>query len=192
MEKHIPLWLIPCFLGLAAYFVIFSGDTHTSDEINLVSSEFVSNNYVRDPLQEPIYTKLKMEYKCNNCHDHFTSVRTTQNGVDGPLIGDHKNLVLNHGANDRCLNCHHPKNREAFVNHDGSEIPYEKSVDLCRKCHGPKYNDWLKGVHGRPIGFWDAQKGESKKGVCIQCHDPHSPKFKPIKSAPAPKSKNGH
>ena len=35
---------------------------------------------------------------------------------------EHKDIKLEHGKNRFCLNCHHPKNRNAFVDYDGTEI----------------------------------------------------------------------
>jgi len=91
---------------------------------------------------------------------------------------------LRHGENRFCLNCHHPTNRNAFVDYDGSEIPQKDVVLLCGKCHGPVYRDWKAGVHGRQNGFWKADLGEKTKLRCIQCHDPHQPKFQPMKPLP--------
>ena len=60
-------------------------------------------------------------------------------------------VVPDHGNNRFCLNCHHPTNRKAFVDYDGSEIAEADVVLLCAKCHGPTYRDWQAGVHGRPL-----------------------------------------
>jgi hypothetical protein len=54
-------------------------------------------------------------------------------------------------------------------------------VTLCAKCHGTIYRDWKAGVHGRENGYWNTQLGDKTKLRCIQCHDPHSPKFKDMK-----------
>ena len=111
---------------------------------------------------------------------------------------EHENIKLNHGNNRYCLNCHHEKNRKAFVDYDGSEIAEQDVVLLCAKCHGPKYRDWKAGVHGRQNGYWDESKGEQTRLRCIQCHDPHEPVYQSMKPLPpltypdrAPHSKHG-
>lgn len=114
-------------------------------------------------------------YNCMECHKLFPA----RWHYDRPF-NEHKDIHLDHGNNRFCLNCHHPVNRNAFVDYDGSEIAQADVVQLCAKCHGTIYRDWKAGVHGRQNGFWKADLGEKTKLRCIQCHDPHSPKFKPM------------
>jgi len=115
-------------------------------------------------------------YNCMECHKLFPP----KWHYDRPL-NEHKDIRLEHGNNRFCLNCHHPANRNVFVDYDGGEIAQADVVQLCAKCHGTIYRDWQAGVHGRPNGFWNAQLGSKTKLRCIQCHDPHSPKFKAMK-----------
>ena len=117
--------------------------------------------------------KMGWTYNCMECHKLFPA----KWHYDRPM-NEHKDLRLDHGNNRFCLNCHHPTNRNAFVDYDGAEIAQEKVVELCAKCHGPTHRDWKAGVHGRQNGFWNAAKGAKTKLKCIQCHDPHSPRFK--------------
>ena len=107
-------------------------------------------------------------YNCMECHKLFPA----KWHYDRPL-NEHKGIRLEHGNNRFCLNCHHPANRNAFVDYDGGEIAQADVVVLCAKCHGTIYRDWQAGVHGRPNGFWNAQMGDKTKLRCIQCHDPH-------------------
>jgi hypothetical protein len=118
-------------------------------------------------------------YNCMECHKLFPA----NWHYDRPL-NEHKDVVLDHGNNRYCLNCHHPTNRNAFVDYDGGEIAQADVVQLCARCHGTIYRDWQAGVHGRGNGFWNAELGGKTKLRCIQCHDPHSPKFKPMKPLP--------
>jgi formate-dependent nitrite reductase cytochrome c552 subunit len=62
-------------------------------------------------------------------------------------------------------------------------VPFTESYRLCGQCHGDKYRDWRWGVHGKRIGNWDGQKTYF---LCVNCHNPHSPKFKPLKPMPVP------
>jgi hypothetical protein len=114
-------------------------------------------------------------YNCMECHKLFPA----KWHYDRPM-NEHKDIRLDHGNNRFCLNCHHPANRNAFVDYDGAEIAQAEVVQLCSKCHGTIYRDWKAGVHGRENGFWKAELGDKTKLRCIQCHDPHSPKFKPM------------
>ena len=125
--------------------------------------------------------KLGWTYNCMECHRLFPAKWQ----YDRPM-NEHKDIKLNHGNNRFCLNCHHPQNRSAFVDYDGSEIAQADVVQLCGKCHGPTFRDWQAGVHGRQNGYWDPKKGEKTKLRCIQCHDPHSPDFQAVKPLAAP------
>jgi hypothetical protein len=115
-------------------------------------------------------------YNCMECH------KLTQSRwhYDRPM-NEHQDIKLEHGNNRFCLNCHHTTNRNAFVDYDGSEIAQKDVVLLCAKCHGTIYRDWQAGVHGRQNGFWNVSLGDKTKLRCIQCHDPHSPKFRAMK-----------
>jgi hypothetical protein len=125
-------------------------------------------------------TRMGWSYNCNECHRLFPARWHHTQFVE------HKNIRLDHGANRFCLNCHHPTDRGAFSDYDGSVIPEENVVQLCGRCHGPAYRDWKAGVHGRKNGYWLKSRGPQTQLRCIQCHDPHSPKFKPIQPLPPP------
>jgi hypothetical protein len=114
-------------------------------------------------------------YNCMECHTLLPARWHYQH----PLV-EHHDIILDHGNNRFCLNCHNPSKRTSFVDYDGSEIPQAEVVQLCAKCHGTIYRDWNVGAHGRPNGFWNASLGGKTKLRCIQCHDPHSPAFKPM------------
>ncbi len=125
--------------------------------------------------------RMGWTYNCMECHTHVEDIRYHREQKF-----EHENINLEHGNNRYCLNCHHPDNRNAFVDYDGSEIAEPNVTLLCAKCHGPKYRDWKAGVHGRKNGYWDLSQGIQYKLHCIQCHDPHSPAFKPMKPLPPP------
>ena len=125
-------------------------------------------------------TRNGWTYNCMECHKLFPA----RWHYDNRPFNEHKNIQLDHGNNRFCLNCHHPTNRNAFVDYDGAEIAQADVVKLCAKCHGTIYRDWQAGVHGRQNGFWNASMGDKTKLRCIQCHDPHSPKFKSMQPLP--------
>lgn len=134
------------------------------------------------------HPKLKSEieiagftYNCSDCHKLFESPAETTRSLT-----QHTNIVLNHGVNDRCFNCHHRTNRDAYVDDAGGQIPAHQPELLCGKCHGPVYRDWLNGAHGRTNGYWDASKGPQTRRKCTECHDPHQPAFAAMHPAPGP------
>lgn len=125
--------------------------------------------------------KMDWSYNCMECH-RIVEVKWHR---DRTRV-EHQDIVLNHGNNRFCLNCHNATNMNAFVDYDGSEIAEHDVVLLCAKCHGPTHRDWKAGVHGRRNGFWNAELGTQTRLRCIQCHDPHNPKFKAMEALPAP------
>jgi hypothetical protein len=124
-------------------------------------------------------TKIGWSYDCMECH----KLLPAKWHHDHPFV-EHQSIRLDHGNNRFCLNCHHPTNRNAFVDYDGSEIPETNVVLLCAKCHGPTYRDWEAGAHGRRNGHWDTKAGLQTRLRCIQCHDPHEPAFPTIQPMP--------
>ncbi len=126
--------------------------------------------------------KMGWTYDCNECH----KLIEPRWHYEGRPMVEHEKIRLNHGNNRFCLNCHHPKDRNAFVDYDGSEIAEAEVVTLCARCHGTTHRDWLAGAHGRKNGHWNAEIGPQTQLRCIQCHDPHDPGFKPMTSLRAP------
>ena len=134
----------------------------------------------RDP---PTMLVAGFRQRCSECHRLFES----NPGVQTNLLR-HEDIVLEHGLNNRCLNCHSTKNRDKLVLHGEQEIGYDQVVDLCAKCHGPTWRDWQKGMHGRTTGSWDPESPEQSRLLCTQCHDPHAPAFASIEPLPGPRT----
>jgi hypothetical protein len=120
-------------------------------------------------------------YRCSDCHRIIPATEDTRR-----TFAQHREIELQHGINTRCLNCHHPTNRDAFVDDFGHEISWHQPQQLCAKCHGPVYRDWREGSHGRTNGYWDTTKGTQTRRKCIECHDPHQPPFPSMQPAPPP------
>lgn len=136
---------------------------------------------VRHPKLRPEIEIAGFTYHCSDCHKLFNSPAETTRSLT-----QHKHIVLKHGMNDRCFNCHHRTNRDAYADDYGREIPTDQPQLLCAKCHGPVYRDWLNGAHGRSNGYWDTGRGPQERRKCTECHDPHAPPFAPMQPAPGP------
>lgn len=185
MEKYIREFShsasITMVMGVAVVLMLSSCFQDPVVPENLYEREVVGNVFDTTPVRgefKPLRNRRTgFEYKCSECHEDFTTLTRQQD-----LASEHSEIYDNfdHGINTRCINCHHQEDRNAYVDHDGGIIPASTPARLCAKCHGPTYRDWQKGAHGRVNGFWDPGKGEQTKVLCVQCHDPHSPSFKPM------------
>ena len=121
---------------------------------------------------------------CRACHGPEKDFPVNFKRREDLLV--HRNVKLLHGGvRVWCLDCHHHDNRDYLLPlSDGKLIDFEHSYLLCGKCHGTKYRDWRNGIHGRRTGHWN---GEKTYYLCVSCHDPHSPKFKPMEPMPPPR-----
>ena len=119
-------------------------------------------------------------FPCTGCHDPNLTVNTERR----VLRKAHGDIELHHDAEHRwCLDCHNANNRDVLRSASGAPMPFAESYRLCGQCHGDKYRDWKAGVHGKRTGEWDGRKDYL---LCIHCHNPHAPKFKPIAPLPPP------
>lgn len=136
---------------------------------------------IRQPKLKPEIQLAGYTYNCSDCHKLFPSPAETTRTLTW-----HREIVLEHGLNDRCFNCHNRTSRDSFIDDWGQEISWNQPQLMCAKCHGPVYRDWLHGAHGRTNGYWDTRQGTQTRLKCIQCHDPHVPPFMPLQPAPPP------
>jgi hypothetical protein len=119
-------------------------------------------------------------FPCSDCHAQMTPNRTRR-----PLTDFHTEIELRHDEQHRwCLDCHDADNRDFLHLANGDRVPFGESYQVCGQCHGEKYRDWQAGVHGRRVGDWNGRKSYL---LCPHCHNPHQPRFKPLKPKPAPK-----
>ncbi len=118
-------------------------------------------------------------FPCSSCHASMTVNRTRRQ-----LTDMHTDIILKHGtAQLWCLDCHNADNRDVLHLASGEPVPFDESYRLCGQCHGEKYRDWRAGVHGRRTGYWNGHKSYL---LCVNCHNPHQPRFKPLAPRPAP------
>ncbi|MHC4141771.1 MAG: hypothetical protein ACYSUF_07805 [Planctomycetota bacterium] len=173
----------PVLLVLAVWLAAtrdWTGIPHT--EPVHVNREDISTNPVRQPLPDPPrIMQGGYAMHCMECHRHFESRPDTPR-----RLMQHRHIVLDHGLNDRCLNCHDREDRNKLVLDGGRLIPYAETDMLCAQCHGTAWRDWQRGTHGRTNDYWDISRGPMRRLVCIECHDPHAPAFAPMRLLPGP------
>lgn len=181
-NTEIPYWLllaVSAAFASAAWF-FYSNRSAAAEEPHpfVMKPEYYDITPVRT-----VRKRLETEgMACGDCHD--PSAPSDQDPTVAPEV--HARVVLKHGSNKRCFNCHNNKNRNSFAADGGGQIPYAKVETLCAKCHGTTYRDWLRGTHGRRNGYWDKAAGAQKTLSCVACHTPHDPAFKPMTAAPPP------
>jgi hypothetical protein len=118
-------------------------------------------------------------FPCSECHADL-EVNTERR----ELVDMHDDIVLNHGPADRwCLDCHNADDRDRLRLVNGTLVGFDESYKLCGQCHGTIFRDWRAGIHGRRRGYWD---GAKQYLLCAHCHNPHAPKFEPMKPLPPP------
>jgi len=118
-------------------------------------------------------------FPCSGCHEDLEL-----SPIPHKMTKRHKEIVLNHGPTDRwCLDCHTLNNIDKLHLASGKLIDFTESYKLCGQCHGPTLRDWKAGEHGKRSGSWS---GKKEYLLCASCHNPHSPKFQPLKPLPPP------
>ncbi|MDQ1239329.1 MAG: hypothetical protein QG577_1515 [Thermodesulfobacteriota bacterium] len=150
-------------------------------------ADFMKEIEAPDSEQEfpvPLRPLSKTITPCRACHGPERDFPVNFRRKEDLLV--HANIRLNHGGIRLwCLDCHHPDNRNYLLPlSDGQDIPFERSFLLCGKCHGTIYRDWKHGIHGKRTGSWNGPKNYY---LCVSCHDPHNPRFKPLSPMPPPK-----
>jgi hypothetical protein len=120
-------------------------------------------------------------FPCSDCHADMDV-----NSERRMLEDEHVEIseMFNHASEQRwCLDCHNPDNRDVLRLANGDLVSFEESYYLCGQCHGTIFRDWKAGIHGKRTGEWNGRK---QYRLCVHCHNPHSPKFKPLKPLPPP------
>ena len=90
-----------------------------------------------------------------NCHNDIK----TNPKRRGSSTEEHTDIALHHAEDIRwCLDCHDADNRDVLHLQNGDKIEFTESYRLCGQCHGDKYRDWKKGIHGKRTGMLGRRK----------------------------------
>lgn len=180
------------FSALALSFLSDSGGSHVKrPAIALVDTNFLDKSTTRRGYADLVKAGDDLsDFDCYACHDK-KSPPPLHFDTNGNIIvaKEHPDIVMGHGRhgrNNNCFNCHNETNLVLLQTRDGHEVKFEDSPKLCGSCHGPTYRDWEAGAHGRTSGYWDRSLGEISRKACVNCHNPHSPRFPSRKPAPGP------
>ncbi len=184
MNRNVKLWLfitVPLCCLLVIVFIV-SGFTFKSPvpPAKPLSSKW----YIPETPRENIIENEVVVGNCWICHAMWVPVPDPN--VIRP-IGAHPEVILKHGKNKRCYNCHMITDRSRYTSDDGKGLLYTNVAQLCGRCHGIVYRNWLNGTHGVNRGKWAPKKPfDVTKFQCNYCHDPHQPKYKFRHMAPPP------
>ncbi|MFA6127922.1 MAG: hypothetical protein WC699_11495 [Bacteroidales bacterium] len=120
-------------------------------------------------------------FPCTYCH---TDLKPDPNRRELKDMHEEISAMFNHDRENRwCLDCHDMNNRDFLKLASGKLLDFKESYKLCGQCHGDKLRDWKVGVHGKRTGNWNGKKTYM---LCVNCHNPHSPKFKDLTPEPPP------
>jgi hypothetical protein len=155
--------LLMCFL--LSLFLVFPAPTRAQEDI---PKKFL----VPPPPFSPGI------FPCSQCHQGMPVNRTPRK-----LELMHQDIELKHMPGGWCFDCHNPTNRDTLRLANGNLVSFEESYNLCGQCHGTVLRDWKIGIHGKRTGMWN---GEKQYLLCVNCHWPHAPRFKPLKPMPPP------
>lgn len=142
--------------------------TDLLDKTNLILVETKEESfYITDRK-----SKIK-RFKCSECHSKSIPElkATNKTGVKA-----HENIQLNHAtlAELNCTSCHPSQNLDHLKSNLNAPIDFNESFKVCAQCHSSQYKDWLGGAHGKRVKGWVNPRISH---TCVDCHNPHSPKF---------------
>lgn len=155
------------FVILAMLFLMLRSDPNlpTVQSVHFDVEEIAPGAW-RQAMQDPPMINIgTLNQRCSDCHALFSNDR-----ADDRDLTQHTHIQLKHGNNDNCLNCHAKDDREKLALRNGGLVGFNQVAQMCAQCHGPIYNDWERGTHGKTIGYWDSTLSESIKLSCTQCH----------------------
>jgi len=185
MSRHLKYAKFVIF-ALLIFFLTLNGLAYSSNEPKPPGnhdSSAVPRHYETPEYFVPPPPFSEGIFPCSDCHADMEV-----NPVRRALEDEHVEIseMFNHASEQRwCLDCHNPDDRDKLKLANGDLVSFEESYNLCGQCHGTIFRDWKAGIHGKRTGEWN---GKKEYRLCVHCHNPHSPKFKPLKPLPPPKN----
>lgn len=177
-------WLLPIGFGSLA-IAIYATSGHVRvplEPVQVVQRSELVVSPRRAALTDPAHIMINgAAQSCNGCHQIFRSASPS-----GTLLNYHQDIRLDHGLNNRCVNCHDAENRERLALRDELTVPFAEAPRLCAQCHGTTFRDWERGTHGKTLGSWVTGSEAQRRLRCNECHDPHSPRYQPMMPLPKP------
>lgn len=187
-DKKYLNFISPCIL-MTFFIVLFSSCNNKDSDLthhNHVSSADsihgeVSGTFKHNEIAVEAPPFTDGIFPCTDCHSDMEPNPTRRQLVD---MHDDIEAIFDHDSDNRwCLDCHDLNNRDSLKLASGKRIGFDESYKLCGQCHGDKLRDWKVGIHGKRTGKWN---GAKQYLLCVHCHNPHSPKFKPLAPLPPP------
>ncbi len=136
--------------------------------------------------EKPVLKKRPLPPRHDQCHLCHLKKSKLFLPKAKPTQREHADRNLQHGNLDiSCHSCHDIHNSN-YLRSFSQEEPasFENPSPVCIRCHRERYRDWMAGTHGKRVGGW-----EPKSHIwyhCVDCHNPHSVKFKEMKAFPPP------
>lgn len=176
-------------------FAVLAGGCGTKEESNERSSELslrasVANDQpstksfgvtIRKPSGPPRVSTGILDsagnpvlVSCTTCH--ATRPPNEENRTSEDMDEFHQGIPLSHGSTS-CLSCHNSRDYDSLALSDGRRVEFSDVMTLCAQCHGTQMRDYENGAHGGMNGYWDLKRGPRTRNNCVDCHDPHSPRF---------------
>ena len=178
-------WVVGVFAALSLWFAFGSSALQVDipEKAEVDKARLTSTPRRQMQSNPPVSVINSFPRDCMDCHKLFKS-----NDTPKLRLTQHLNVKLEHGQNTLCLGCHDLNDRNKLSSWDGEIIDFDKSEQLCSKCHGPTFRDWEVGVHGRATGSWQIDSPKRRTLSCVECHDPHHPAYTPIAPMPGPRT----
>ncbi len=118
---------------------------------------------------------------CQDCHakkaNEYISSKTKTLLSHETIHEQHGRVVLS------CGSCHDRNRSNQLRISDDPSVSFTNPSPVCKQCHQDRFLDWQKGLHGKRTGGWSLDQEQLN---CIDCHSPHSVRFKIMKASPPP------
>lgn len=198
-----PFVAVMVFAGAAALAVLLAAEASPAPAVPPAAAVPLHPVAVRAPAGPPRALTRSVGHQgvpatiaCSTCHS--TRPPNPSNRATADLDLFHQGLQVAHGnaggngqtvGSNACLTCHNPQDYDSLRLADGQRVEFPEVMRLCAQCHGPQFRDWTHGAHGGMNGYWDLRRGGRVRNNCIDCHDPHVPKYQPVLPMPPPRDR---